>query len=75
MKEAINAAEAAEVFKNELEGKVKSLKADLAVINKEVWVLKVDREKTACTLAELQTSVSTKNQELTKANDVIEKIP
>lgn len=50
---------------------MKKLEEELFVSNKEVLTLKEYREKTAHALAELQTSISTKNQELTKANDII----
>lgn len=69
IKEAIYAAEAAEAAKNELDGKVKKLEADIIANNEEILKFKVDIQKTTHTLVELQVSLSAKNQELTKEYD------
>nr|XP_020161762.1 tropomyosin-like [Aegilops tauschii subsp. strangulata] len=71
LKEAVNAAEAAEATKNDLAGKVGKLEADLEKLGKEISTLKSDREKTMYTLAELQTTISNKTQQLSSANDTI----
>ncbi|XP_048574155.1 putative disease resistance protein RGA3, partial [Triticum urartu] len=71
LKEAVFAAKAAEAAKNELEGKVKKLEADLEVHGKEIATLKADREKTLYDLAEMQNFISTKTQDLSKAHEAI----
>ena len=57
MKEAVDAAEAAEAAKNELADKVKKLEANLEDHDKEISTLKDNREKTLYDLAEMQTAV------------------
>ena len=70
--EAVDAAETAEATKIELEGEVHALKANITANGREILALKEDAEKATHTSAELQTAVSAKSQELTKANDTIE---
>nr|XP_020201662.1 myosin-3-like [Aegilops tauschii subsp. strangulata] len=72
LKEAIDAAEAAEAAKNELAGKVDELGADLEKHSKEVVMLKSDRDKTVHTLASLQDTISNKTKLLFEANDSID---
>jgi hypothetical protein len=72
LKEAVDAAEAAEAAKNELAGKVKELEADLEKHGKEISTLKADRDKTLHTLAEMQTTISGKIKELSAANGSID---
>nr|XP_020173132.1 myosin-14-like [Aegilops tauschii subsp. strangulata] len=71
MKEAVDAAEAVEAAKSELAGKVDKLEEDLENHDKEISKLKSDREKTMYTLAEFQTTISDKTQQLSSANDSI----
>jgi chromosome segregation ATPase len=65
------AVKAAEAIKVELDSKVKKLEDELATNGKEVSALKADAEKVIHTLADLQTSLSTKAKELTAAHDSI----
>lgn len=71
LQEAFKTAEATETVKVELESKGKKLEEDLATAGRESLELKADMEKTAHTMAELQTSLSSKNQELTGAKGTI----
>jgi DNA repair exonuclease SbcCD ATPase subunit len=71
LKEAVDAAEAAEAAKNKLAGKVEELEADLEKHGKEISTLKADREKTLHSLAEMHTTISGKIKELSAANGSI----
>ena len=53
LKEAVDAAEAAEAAKNELAGKVEKLELELEEQRKEVSMLKSNIDKTVDTFAEL----------------------
>lgn len=70
LKEAVDAAGAAEAAKNELEQKVKKLEVDFEDHDK-LSTLKAEREKTLYSLAEMQTAMSDKIKQLSSANDSI----
>jgi chromosome segregation ATPase len=68
--EAVKATEAAEAAKVELETNVKKLEEDLVGNNKKILDLQESAQKTTFTLAELQTSLSSKTKELTDAANI-----
>ena len=68
LKEAVDAAKAAEAAKNELAGKVEKLEVELVKHSKYISMLKSNRDKTAYTLADLQVTIFEKTKEIS-AND------
>ena len=69
LKEARDAAAAAEAAKKELEAKVAQLETDLKVGGEELAALKLEREKDALAHGELQGRLAEKGKELTAAKD------
>lgn len=72
LKESADAVAAATTAKTDLEAKVRKLEEDLAGGYKEIATLKDVAQKVTHTLGELQTRLSSKNQELSKATDAAE---
>ena len=62
LKEAVDAAGAAEATKSLLEGKVKKLEADLEDHDKKVSTLEAERDKALHSLMEAQVAASEKTQ-------------
>ena len=69
LKEAKDAAAAAEAAKKELETKVARLEADLRASGEELAVLKREREKDAAAHGELQGLLTERGKELSAAKD------
>ena len=69
LKEARDAAAAAEAAKKELETKVAQLEADLRASGKELAALKREREKDAAAHGELQGLLAERSKELSAAKD------
>ena len=72
LKEDVDHVEAIEAARIELAGKVERLEVDLAKLDKEISMLKGNREKTLYDLAEMQTTISNKTKLLPKANESID---
>jgi len=71
LKEAVDAAGAAEAAKSLLEGKVKKLEADLEDHGKKISMLETKRDKALHSLMETQVAASEKTQQLTFAKESI----
>ena len=69
LRQAEDAAAAAEAAKKELETKVAQLEADLKVSSEELAALKREREKDAYTHGELQGRLTERSKELSAAKD------
>ena len=69
LKEAKDAATAAEAAKKELEAKVAQLEANLRTSGEELAVLKHEREKDAAAHGELQGLLAERSKELSAAKD------
>ena len=72
LKEALDAAGAAEAARNSLEEKAKQLEATLEEHGKRITALEAEREKTLHSLSEMQVAMSEKIQQLASANNSIE---
>ena len=71
LKQATDAAAAAETARKELEIKVARLEANLEANGKELSALKLDREKALYSLSEMQVTIAEKGKQLSAANDSI----
>lgn len=71
LKQATDAAAAAEAARKELEIKVAKLEADLEANGKELSALKLEREKALYSLSEMQVTIAEKGKQLSAANDSI----
>lgn len=71
LKEAADAAKAAEATKDELAEKVKKLEMELEEHGKKVSTLKTERDEALRSLAEAQVTVSNKSRDLSTANESI----
>ena len=69
LKEAKDAAAAAEAAKKELETKMAQLEADLKASGEELAALKREREKDAAAHGELQGRLAERSKELSAAKD------
>jgi DNA repair exonuclease SbcCD ATPase subunit len=72
LKQATDAAAAAETARKELEAKVTKLEADLEANGKELSTLKSEKEKVLHDLSEMQVTIAERGKQLSAANDSIE---